>query len=163
MTGEASQDRENDLERAASEIRELLESARRRIWLQTRSQLLCALPPIDFAGALSRIARCTRYADLRLLIDDALALKEGQPQLARAVMRLTSAVDVRCFQPDEDTPASLLLIVDQGGWLYLVQHKGHVGLKSYRDDPPGALLAAERFAEVWDFSTEALELRNLTI
>ncbi|AHE99926.1 DUF7931 domain-containing protein [Thioalkalivibrio paradoxus] len=163
MTGEASQDRDNGLERAAGEMRELLDSARRRIWLQTRSQLLCALPPIDIAEALSRVARRSRYADLRLLIDDALALKEGQPQLARAVMRLTTAVEVRCFQPEEDTPASLLLIVDQHAWLYLVQHQGHVGLKSMHDDPPGARIAADRFDESWIFGTEALELRNLMI
>ena len=153
----------DDLDRAASTLRELLDAARRRIWLHTRCSLLNALPPLTIGESMTRVARRTRHASLRLLIDDPLELKQTQPQLARTVTRLTTAIEVRRLEPAEDVPASLLLIVDRGAWLYLVQHKGRVGLKAARDDPAGARIASERFAEGWAIGAAALELRNLML
>lgn len=154
---------EDQLERAGVEVNALLESARRRIWVHTRSRLLTALPGVELGAAMSRVARRTRHADLRLLIDDDLSLKSAHPQLTHTVTRLTTAISVRCLAPAQDTPASLLLVVDRTAWLYLVQHKGRVGLKAERRDPAGNRTAAERFAEAWAISSESLELRKLML
>lgn len=155
--------REDDLERAAEAINLLLESARRRIWVHARCRLLSALPPVALAEAMARVARRTRHPDLRLLVDDDLELKTGQPQLTYTLSRLTTAVDVRCLAPAQDTPASLLLVIDRSAWLYLVQHKGRAGLKVERRDPAGNRIAAEQFAEAWAMSSDAQELRRLII
>ncbi|TVP81302.1 MAG: hypothetical protein EA346_05655 [Thioalkalivibrio sp.] len=154
---------EDQLERAGKSVNDLLESARRRIWVHTRSRLLTALPEVALPSAMSRVARRTRHADLRLLIDDDLSLKSEHPRLTHTVTRLTTAIEVRCLAPAQDTPASLLLVVDRTAWLYLVQHKGQVGLKAERRDPAGNRTAAERFAEAWAISSESLELRKLLL
>lgn len=155
--------RENDLERAAEAINQLLDSARRRIWVHTRCRLLAALPPVALADTMARVARRTRHPDLRLLVDDDLELKSGHPGLTYTLRRLTSAVQVRCLTPPQDTPASLLLVVDRSAWLYLVQHKGRAGLKVERRDPAGNRIAAEQFAQAWAMSSESQELRRLII
>ncbi len=154
---------EDQLERAGEQMNALLESARRRIWVHTRSRLLTALPGVELGAAMSRVARRTRHADLRLLIDDDLRLKSAHPQLTYTVTRLTTAISVRCLAPAQDTPASLLLVADRTAWLYLVQHRGQVGLKAERRDPAGNRNAAERFAEAWALSSESLELRKLML
>jgi len=154
---------EDQLERAGESVNALVESARRRIWVHTRSRLLTALPGVDLASAMSRVVRRTRHADLRLLIDDDLSLKSEHPRLTHTITRLTTAIAVRCLAPAQDTPASLLLVVDRTAWLYLVQHKGQVGLKVERRDPAGNRAAAERFAEAWAISSESLELRKLML
>jgi len=154
---------EDELERAGESVNALLESARRRIWVHTRSRLLTALPGVELAGAMSRVVRRTRHADLRLLIDNDLSLKSEHPQLTYTVTRLTTAIAVRCLAPAQDTPASLLLVVDRTAWLYLVQHKGRVGLKAERRDPAGNRTAAERFAAAWAAGSESLELRKLML
>ena len=154
---------EDELERAGESVNALLESARRRIWVHTRSRLLTALPGVELAAAMSRVARRTRHADLRLLIDDDLSLKSEHPRLTYTVTRLTTAIAVRCLTPAQDTPASLLLVVDRTAWLYLVQHKGRVGLKAERRDPAGNRTAAERFAVAWAAGFESPELRKLML
>jgi hypothetical protein len=160
---EASAAAADELEQAAERIRALLAAARRRIWVHTHSRLLTALPQVDLAGAMSRVARCTRHADIRLLVDDDLELKNQHPRLARAVTHLTSAITVRCLAPEQESPASLLLVVDRTAWLYLVQHKGRVGLKAEQRDPAGNRSAGERFAAAWAIGSESLELRRLML
>jgi hypothetical protein len=153
----------DDLERAGEAVNTLLEMARRRIWVHARCRLLMAMPGIGLAGALSRVARRTRHSDLRILIDDDLELKNGLPQLARTLSRLPTAIEVRTLTPAQDTPASLLLVIDREAWLYLVQHKGRAGLKAESRDPAGNHTAAERFAEDWAVGSESLELRKLSL
>jgi hypothetical protein len=151
------------LEAAAERVETLLASARRRIWLQTRCRVLNSLPEIHLGQHLSRVARRTRRADLRILIDDDLVLKRTQPRLFQTVSRLSSSISVRCYTPAQETPGTLLLVVDRHSWLYLVQHQGQVGLRSEVDDPPGTHSAAEAFEDEWAVGTEALELRRLSI
>jgi hypothetical protein len=151
------------LDAAAERVETLLASARRRIWLQTRCRVLNSLSEIHLAQHLSRVARRTRRADLRILIDDDLALKRTQPRLFQTASRLSSSISVRCYAPEKETPGTLLLVVDRHSWLYLVQHQGQVGLRSEVDDPPGTHSAAEAFEEEWSVGTEALELRRLSI
>jgi hypothetical protein len=160
---EASEAAADELEQAAEQVNALLAPARRRIWVHTRSALLTALPLVDLAGAMSRVARRTRYADVRLLVDDDLELKTQHPLLARTVTRLTGTIAVRCLTPEQESPASLLLVVDRTAWLYLVQHKGRVGLKAEQRDPAGNRSAGERFAEAWANGSESLELRRLML
>lgn len=160
---EARETAADELEQAAEQINALLASARRRIWVHTRTGLLTALPQVDLAGALSRVARRTRHADVRLLVDDDLELKNQHPRLARTITHLTSAIAVRCLTPEQESPAGLLLVVDRTAWLYLVQHKGRVGLKVEQRDPAGNRSAGERFAEAWAIASEALELRRLML
>lgn len=163
MKNETDEPRLNDLERAAEAVNGLLDSARRRIWVHARSRLLMALPEIRLAEAMARVARRTRHSDLRLLIDDDMELKSRLPQLARTVTRLPTAISVRCLTPAQDTPASLLLVVDREAWLYLVQHKGRAGLKVEPRDPAGNRNAAEEFAENWALGSESRELRKLNL
>jgi len=151
------------LEAAAERVETLLTSARRRIWLQTRCRVLNSLPEIHLAQHLSRVARRTRRADLRILIDDDLVLKRTQPRLFQTVSRLSSSISVRCYAPEKETPGTLLLVVDRHSWLYLVQHQGQVGMRSEVDDPAGTHSAAETFEDGWAVGTEALELRRLSI
>jgi hypothetical protein len=151
------------LEAAAEHMETLLATARRRIWLQTRCRVLNDLPETHLAQHLSRVARRTRHADLRILIDDDLALKRTQPRLVQTVSRLSSSISVRCYAPEQDTPGTLLVVVDRHSWLYLVQHRAQVGLRSEDNDPPGTHSAAEKFEDEWAISTEALELRRLSI
>jgi hypothetical protein len=160
---EASDAAADELAQAAEQVSTLLASARRRIWVHTRSGLLMALPAVDLAGAMSRVARCARHADVRLLVDDDLALKNQHPRLARTVTHLTSAIAVRCLNPEQESPASLLLVVDRTAWLYLLQHKGRVGLKAEQRDPAGNRSAGERFLEDWAIASESLELRRLML
>lgn len=153
----------DELQDAGGQINDLLESARRRIWLQTRCGLLSALPPLRLADAISRVVRRTRYSDVRLLIDDDLELKNSQPRLAQTVTRLTTGIAVRCLSPEQDTPMKLLLIVDRGAWLYAIQHRARLALKVEHHDPSGTHSAAERFATDWAAASESLELRKLML
>ncbi|TVP85967.1 MAG: hypothetical protein EA347_09525 [Thioalkalivibrio sp.] len=154
---------QDDLERAGAAVDRLLELARRRIWVHTRCRLLMALPDTRLGDAMARVARRTRHSDLRLLVDDDRELKSGLPRLAGTVMRLPSAISVRCLAPAQDTPASLLLVVDREAWLYLVQHKGRVGLRTESRDPPGNRKAAEDFEQNWSAGSASRELRKLSL
>lgn len=153
----------DELQDAGRHIHDLLESARRRIWLQTRCRLLAALPPLNLADAMSRVVRRTRYSDVRLLIDDDLALKKSQPRLTQTVSRLTTGIAVRCLAPVEDSPMNLLLVVDRSAWLYAIQHKARLALEVEHHDRPGTHAAAERFATDWAAASESLELRKLML
>ena len=163
MTDPTQEPPVDDLERAGEAVNGLLALARRRIWVHARCRLLMALPEVDLGAAMSRVARRTRHSDLRLLIDDDLELKSGLPLLARTVTRLPTALAVRCLTPAQDTPASLLLVIDRDAWLYLVQHKGRAGLKVESRDPAGNRNAAETFAESWALGWDSLELRKLSL
>lgn len=154
---------QDDLQRAGAAVDRLLESARRRIWVHTRCRLLMALPDTRLAETMARVARRTRHSDLRLLVDDDLELKTGLPRLASTVMRLPSAIDVRCLAPAQDTPASLLLVIDRDAWLYLVQHKGRAGLRAESRDPAGNRKALEDFEQNWAAASESRELRKLSL
>lgn len=151
------------LETAAEHMETLLSSARRRVWLQTRCRVLNSLPDFHLAQHLSRVARRTRHPDLRILIDDDLELKRTQPQLVQTASRLSSWISVRCYAPEQETPGTLLLVVDRHSWLYLIQHQGQVGLRSEDDDPAGTQSAAGDYEAAWAVSSEALELRRLSI
>lgn len=153
----------DEFQNTGNQINSLLQSARRRIWMQTRCGLLSTLPPLNLADAMSRVARRTRYSDVRLLVDDDLELKNSQPRLVHTVTRLTTGIAVRCLAPAQDTPTKLLLIVDRSAWLYAIQHKARLALKVEPHDPSGAHAAAERFAIDWAAASESLELRKLML
>jgi len=158
-----AQERADALEEAGERIQGLLANARRRIWVHTRCRLLVHLPAIHLARHLSRVARRTRHADLRLLIDDDLALKTADPDLTRTVTRLPTAIQVRCLVPETEVPAMLRLVVDRSAWLFLQQQRSTVALTAATRDPAGTRVAAERFDADWAVGSQALELRALML
>lgn len=160
---DAASEREQILAAAATQVNHILAMARRRIWVDTATELLSRLPPLDLTEHLSRVARRTRHADLRLLVDDDLALKQQQPRLVHVLGRLTSRIAVRQIDTDQDGPATLLLTVDRDAWLFLLQQRTRMVLRGDSHDPAGARIAAEQFAERWQTSNEAMELRRWTL
>jgi hypothetical protein len=144
-------------------LKELLAQARRRLWLDARVALLATLSEPELGTHLAHIARQHRHSDIRLLVDDDLALKEQLPNLVESIKRLPSAVSIRRLEAPEDSPLTLIVIADHSGWLQLTQAGSRRVLRGAVDDRPGTRRAAQDFEAKWSLSDEATELRRLLV
>ena len=144
-------------------LAELLAATRRRLWLHARVALLAEIAGPDLGAELAGIARRHRHTDIRLLVDDDLALKEQLPSLVESIKRLPSAVSVRRLEAAEESPLTVTVIGDHSGWMQLTQAGGRRILRGDVDDRPGTQRAVQDFEANWSLSDEAVELRRLLV
>jgi len=144
-------------------LAELLAATRRRLWLHARVTLLAEIAGADLGAELAGIARRHRHTDIRLLVDDDLALKEQLPSLVESIKRLPSAVSVRRLEAAEESPLTVTAIADHSGWMQLTQAGGRRILRGDVEDRPGTQRAAQDFEANWSLSDEAVELRRLLV
>lgn len=159
----AEADPDPTLKDTAELLQELLAQARRRLWIDARVALLATLGGPELGSRLAHIARQHRHSDIRLLVDDDLALKEQLPNLVASIKRLPTAVSVRRLEAPEETPLTLTVIADHSGWLQLTQAGGRRILRGAVDDRAGSQRAAQDFEAKWSLSDEATELRRLLV
>ncbi|WP_019625466.1 hypothetical protein [Thioalkalivibrio sp. ALJT] len=156
-------ERDPTLSDAEARLGALLSAAHRRFWLHARVGLLAEIAGADLGTALAGIARRHRHTDIRLLVDDDLALKEQLPSLVESIKRLPSAISVRRLDASEEGPQTLTAIADHNGWMELTQARGRRILRGDIDDRPGTQRAVQDFEANWILSDEAIELRRLLV
>lgn len=144
-------------------LAELVDATRRRFWLHARVALLAEIVGDDLGSHLANIARRHRHTDIRLLVDDDLALKERLPGLVESIKRLPTAVSVRRLEASEESPLSLTVVADHSGWMQLTQAGARRILRGDPNDRPGTHRAAQDFEANWSLSDEAVELRRLLV
>ena len=142
---------------------ELLEQTHRRLWLHAPVETLAEFGQIDIGSRLATIARRHRHTDIRILIDDDLALKEQMPALVESIKRLPTAMSVRRLERAEDTPMVMTVIADHGGWMQYTLAGARRVLRGDIEDRPGTARAARDFEANWSLSDESAELRRLMV
>lgn len=148
---------------AAALLAELLEHTRRRFWLHARVELLAEFANLEMGSSLASIARRHRHTDIRILVDDDLALRDRMPGLVESIKRLPTAVTVRRLDATEESPLTLTVIADHSGWMQLTQAGGQRILRGDVEDRSGTQRAALDFEANWSLSDEAIELRRLMV
>ena len=151
------------MEDAAVLLGELLDQTRRRFWLHARVGLLAEFRGLELGSYLANIARRHRHTDIRILVDDDLALRDRIPRLVETIKRLPTAVTVRRLDATEESPLTLTAIADHSGWMQLTQAGGQRILRGDVDDRGGTQRAALDFEANWSLSDEAIELRRLMV
>lgn len=151
--------------------RATLAEVRLQLLADTRRQLLIHLPrltpdaytsPLEQAE-LRRIATAGRGAEIRLLLHEpAAALRDGH-RLIDLAQRLPSIWQIRTpVEPVDLDCASVWLLNDNGGYLFLPDAERPHGRASRRDRPAQIPLR-QRFDEMWERSIRARELQTLDL
>lgn len=148
---------------AAALLAELLDQTRRRFWLHARVELLAEFTELELGSKMANIARRHRHTDIRILVDDDLALRDRMPGLVESIKRLPTAVSIRRLDATEESPLTLTAIADHTGWMQLTQSGGQRILRGDVEDRPGTQRAALDFEANWSLSDEAIELRRLMV
>lgn len=152
---------EDPQEQARAMLRELSENASRILWIHAPVALLEELADDDLPGALARMAQRHRATDIRLLVDDDLALKDRMPDLVATLKRLTTAVSVRVLEPDENAPLVMTVIADQSGWMQLTRSGSQRILRGDTDHRGHTWRRAQEFEASWVSGKDSNELRRV--
>lgn len=137
---------------------------------QTRRELCIVSPDFeperfnnaDFASALTRLARRSRWSDIRILVaDPAVAVRWGHKVVALS-HRLPSTLRIRQLD-DEDIGAREAWLVADDICLLRRDDPGVLQGSLVARAIPHGQRAAEKFAEWWERSQEVADFRQLNI
>ncbi len=143
-------------------LRAMADQARRRLWIYDQ-QLSHNLYDDSFISeALSRLARRSRFSEVRFLIHDDAPLVQRRHRLVTLLRRLPSHISLRLVNtsyPHDDTP---FVLVDDTGLLFrheFGQPRGFARFNASRRVRP----LAENFERVWEHGSGSVELRELPL
>ena len=159
--GEVEETTEDPRGQAREMLREMSENAGRILWIHAPVSLLEEVADDGLPGALARMAQRHRSTDIRLLVDDDLALKDRLPELVGTLKRLTTAVSVRVLEPDENAPLVMTVIADQSGWMQFTRSGSQRILRGETDHRGRTRRRAEEFEASWEAGRDSDELRRV--
>lgn len=159
--GDVEENAEDPREQARERMREMTENAGRVLWIHAPVALLEEIADDDLPGALARMAQRHRSTDIRLLVDDDLALKDRLPELVGTLGRLTTAVSLRVLEPDENAPLVLTVIADQSGWMQLTRSGARRIFRGDTDHRGHTRRRAQEFEASWEAGKDSDELRRV--
>ena len=138
----------------------LCESASRHICIQTPQLDYAAFDNSDLSYALAALARSTRQARVRILINDSRALRGRHHQLLQLARRLPSVVKIRKLAEHPQWNSETVVIRDRDGVLYKPGGSDHDAFFE-PDSRASAVRHLTLFDELWRYSVEDSELRSL--
>lgn len=141
---------------------ELLDSGRRNLCIFSEHLTRPLYHDAEVVDALSRFARSSRFARVRILIRDSDPIVRRLHRLHALAQRLDSIIEIRRIQATVDTPDWEFAVAD--GRQLLVRDDRDQWLGSYEADNPvraGRLL--EVFERDWPLGAPDSNLRRLLI
>ena len=113
-----------------------------------------------FVGAVSTLARRSRYSRVQILIQEPAAVTKTGHRLLWLAQRLTSSIEMRKVAEDYQGIEEAYLVADKTGFIYRPQSVLSRGTANFNDRARARALAA-RFQEIWDKSVPDRELQRL--
>jgi hypothetical protein len=140
----------------------LCESATRHIAIQSPQLDHAAFDNSALVDALSALARRSRQAQVRILVNDARSLVSRGHKLLQLARRLPSVVHIRKLAEHPQWNNETIVIRDRDGVLYKPGGSDHDAF--YEPDSRASTVRhLELFDELWRYSVEDPELRSLHI
>ncbi len=138
----------------------LCESASRHICIQSPKLDYAAFDNSELVAALSALARNSRQAQVRILINDSRALVGRSHQLLQLARRLPSVVRIRKLAEHPQWNNETIVIRDTNGVLYKPGGSDHDAFFE-PDSRASTARHLELFDDLWRYSVEDTELRSL--
>ncbi len=137
---------------------------------QARRHLCIMHPTLDaavfdrepFCDAVSALARSTRQASIRILIQDSRPLVTRGHRLLHLARRLDSAMTIQRLSDHPELSDDALVIQDRTG-LLLLPAAGKSGAIYRPDDAASTQQQLDRFEQLWQSSRPDPELRQLRL
>lgn len=140
----------------------LAQGARRSISILTVDLEPAVYDTEDFIETVKQLALSSRFAQIRILVQDPTrAVKEGH-RLVELARRLSSFIEIRKPHEDYRTTAEAFLIADESGLLYRTVATRYEGIADVAD----AAQARDKlklFNQIWQRSEPEQELRGLKL
>lgn len=114
------------------------------------------------ADALSRLARSSRHAEVRLLISNSRALVGSGHRLLSLSRRLSTGVIMRRWQIDEHEPHPEFVVVDNCGVIEMPSREDEPAHIQFNNRVRANALSLE-FDAIWQKSKTTSELRSLSL
>lgn len=140
---------------------ELILSARRTVSILSPTLDQALFANADCLAAISAMARRSRSAKVRILVEDTKAIAEMAHPLLELARRLPSKVEMRRLA-DDDTPRRSFVVVDQEAVWVQPDRDAYVGWSNLHDRVEARRLL-EEFTTLHDRSTDDPELRLLSL
>lgn len=140
----------------------LCESASRHICIQSPQLDYAAFDNTQLVDALTALARSTRQAQVRILINDARTLIGRSHQLVQLARRLPSVIQIRRLEEHPQWNRETVVIRDRDGVLYKPGGSDHNAFFE-PDSRASTVRHLALFDELWRYSVEDSELRSLHI
>lgn len=140
----------------------LCESAMRHLAIQSPQLDHAAFDTSALADAISALARRSRQAQVRILINDPRPLVTRGHKLLQLARRLPSVVHIRKLEEHPQWNNETIVVRDRDGVLYKPGGSDHDAF--YEPDSRASTVRhLELFDELWRYSEEDPELRSLHI
>ncbi|WP_232199371.1 DUF7931 domain-containing protein [Thioalkalivibrio thiocyanodenitrificans] len=136
--------------------------ARRRVWILSPDLSPVIYDDADLVDAISGLARRSRHADVRILIQDRRSLPAEKHRLVDLALRISSRIHLRRQAPDEPALEESMLLVDAGAYLHQPRAGDPVALAD-ANAPPRVQTLEGRFRTYWNHAIPDPELRRLKI
>lgn len=150
------------LEAIRSFVHERISEVRRRLWILSPDLAPFIYDDPALVDTISALARRSRHADVRILIQDSRSLPSGGHRLVDLALRMSSRVQLRRQPPDEAALGEAMLLVDSGGYLHQPKADEPVALAGAHLPPRVQTLEA-RFRAFWTHAIPDPELRRFKI
>jgi phosphatidylserine/phosphatidylglycerophosphate/cardiolipin synthase-like enzyme len=150
------------LETIRSFVHERISGARRRLWILSPDLAPFIYDDPKLVDTISALARRSRHADVRILIQDSRSLPTGGHRLVDLALRMSSRIELRRQPPDEAALGEAMLLVDSGGFLHQPRADEAVAIAGAHLPPRVQTLEA-RFRTFWTHAIPDPELRRLKI
>ncbi|CAA0118844.1 Uncharacterised protein [Halioglobus japonicus] len=138
----------------------LAKSAARHICIQSPQLDYTAFDNSELVDALSALARSSRQAEVRILINDSRALVGRSHKLLLLARRLPSVVKLRKLAEHPQWNNETIVIRDRDGVLYKPGGSDHDAFFE-PDSGSSTVRHLELFDDLWRYSVEDPELRSL--
>jgi hypothetical protein len=123
-------------------------------------------PPVysteEFASAVRRIATASRYAQVRIVVQDSRRAVADGHKLIELARRLSSFVSIRNPHPEHRNVIESFLVADEQALLWRKQTDRYDGFADL-DDPYEARQKLKLFDEIWNRALPDPEMRRLGI
>ncbi|WP_051081807.1 hypothetical protein [Thioalkalivibrio sulfidiphilus] len=136
--------------------------ARRRLWILSPDLDAFIYNDPDLVDAVSALARRSRHADVRILIQDSRSLPSGGHRLVDLALRISSRIHLRRQPPDETRLDESMVLIDSGGYLHQRRAADPVAMADAYA-PPRVQTLEGRFRTFWTHAMPDPELRRLKI
>ena len=141
---------------------ELCDSARRYIRVLSPHLDRDVFDKPEFCDALGKLARRSRYSEIRILVNESRPLVEHGHRLLNLARRIPNLVKIQKLSDHPELNDDTMVIRDADGLLFKAAGSEHQGF--YEPDSRVVVERyVERFDELWRYSAPDTNLRQLQI
>lgn len=142
--------------------RRMAEQARRTILIHSRNLDPAIYDEQEFVDAVSKLARSSRFAEIRILVQDSTPVVQRGHRIINLAYQLTSFIKIR--RPGEMFREynQAFMVVDDRGYIHRPHADRYEGSASF-NDPLRVVELTQYFNQVWEHSQPDPNIRRLSI